>query len=140
MRQVRKRRLRSAICLPPANRRQGGHQAPAPDAPSPTLFAVSYDQASGVNQLNRIKRMISVAKSKNGVNGEFKLENADDPLLTARPCHIPAATIWRRFRCREAAILLAPYVCAGNAGANLGDGRTAPDHGKTTVPLGSEGK
>ena len=51
--------------------------------PESNIVAVDYDPgASEVNQLNRIKLMISVAKEnyKNGVNGEFKLENADDPV------------------------------------------------------------
>ncbi len=52
--------------------------------PESNIVAVDYDPgASEVNQLNRIKLMISVAKEnfKNGQGRDFKLQNADDPTL-----------------------------------------------------------
>ncbi len=52
--------------------------------PESNIVAVDYDPgASEVNQLNRIKLMISVAKEnfKNGHGRDFKLQNADDPTL-----------------------------------------------------------
>ena len=52
--------------------------------PESNIVAVDYDPgASEVNQLNRIKLMISVAKEnfKNGRGGDFKLQNADDPTV-----------------------------------------------------------
>ena len=52
--------------------------------PESNIVAVDYDPgASEVNQLNRIKLMISVAKEnfRNGAAGGFHLENPDDPTL-----------------------------------------------------------
>ena len=52
--------------------------------PESNIVAVDYDPgASEVNQLNRIKLMISVAKEnfRNGAAGGFQLENPDDPTL-----------------------------------------------------------
>ena len=55
--------------------------------PESNIVAVDYDPgASEVNQLNRIKLMISVAKEnwREG-HGEFRLENAEDPTRSGRP-------------------------------------------------------
>ena len=56
--------------------------------PKSNIVAVDYDPgASEVNQLNRIKLMISVAKENfreqqaAGGEGQFRLENPDDPTL-----------------------------------------------------------
>ncbi|MGI6229866.1 MAG: acyl-CoA dehydratase activase-related protein [Tractidigestivibacter sp.] len=52
--------------------------------PESNIVAVDYDPgASEVNQLNRIKLMISVAKEnfKNEKDGTFRLSNPDDPTL-----------------------------------------------------------
>ena len=51
--------------------------------PESNIVAVDYDPgASEVNQLNRIKLMISVAKENFRNNrGGFRLENPDDPTL-----------------------------------------------------------
>ena len=52
------------------------------DHPESNIVAVDYDPgASEVNQLNRIKLMISVARENLSRDGEFKLANADDPTL-----------------------------------------------------------
>ncbi|MDO4536856.1 MAG: 2-hydroxyacyl-CoA dehydratase, partial [Coriobacteriales bacterium] len=65
--------------------------------PESNIVAVDYDPgASEVNQLNRIKLMISVAKEnfKNGAS--FKLDNPDDPTTTgmdAGPIHLSAAQV-----------------------------------------------
>ena len=50
--------------------------------PESNIVAVDYDPgASEVNQLNRIKLMISVAKEnfRNNRGGGFRLENPNDP-------------------------------------------------------------
>ena len=48
--------------------------------PSSNIVAVDYDPgASEVNQLNRIKLMISVAKENYRNSGQFRLENEADP-------------------------------------------------------------
>ena len=105
--------------------------------PESNIVAVDYDPgASEVNQLNRIKLMISVAKEnyKNGVNGEFKLENADDPVTND-------ATMPYTGRDKfglDSVVREGGHSCSSHrvsaleaTGANLGDlGRTAPDHGK----------
>lgn len=105
--------------------------------PESNIVAVDYDPgASEVNQLNRIKLMISVAKEnyKNGVNGEFKLENADDPVTNE-------ATMPYTGRDKfglDSVVREGGHSCSSHhvsaleaTGANLGDhGRTAPDHGK----------
>ena len=50
--------------------------------PESNIVAVDYDPgASEVNQLNRIKLMISVAKENFKENGGFKLQNDDDPTM-----------------------------------------------------------
>ena len=52
--------------------------------PESNIVAVDYDPgASEVNQLNRIKLMISVAKEnfRNNRGGGFRLENPNDPAL-----------------------------------------------------------
>ena len=52
--------------------------------PESNIVAVDYDPgASEVNQLNRIKLMISVAKENFRQNrgGGFRLENPDDPTV-----------------------------------------------------------
>ena len=52
--------------------------------PEANVVSIDYDPgASEVNQLNRIKLMISVAKEnfRNGAAGGFHLENPDDPTL-----------------------------------------------------------
>ncbi|WP_058271008.1 2-hydroxyacyl-CoA dehydratase [Olsenella massiliensis] len=48
--------------------------------PESNIVAVDYDPgASEVNQLNRIKLMISVAKENHRAGGEFKIVNPNDP-------------------------------------------------------------
>ncbi|MGN0085592.1 MAG: CoA activase, partial [Atopobiaceae bacterium] len=65
--------------------------------PESNIVAVDYDPgASEVNQLNRIKLMISVAKEnfKNGRSESFHLENPDDPVTNESM--LPRAVYHRR--------------------------------------------
>ncbi len=65
--------------------------------PESNIVAVDYDPgASEVNQLNRIKLMISVAKEnfKNGRSESFHLENPDDPVMNESM--LPRAVYHRR--------------------------------------------
>jgi predicted CoA-substrate-specific enzyme activase len=55
--------------------------------PESNIVAIDYDPgASEVNQLNRIKLMISVAKENFKNGGSFKIENPEDPTVSETEC------------------------------------------------------
>ena len=107
-------------CLPNHIVGKGMFRALRTRYPEANIVAVDYDPgASEVNQLNRIKLMISVAKEnyKNGVNGEFKLENADDPVTNdATMPYTGRDKFGLDSVVREGGqlLLFAPHVCTGS--------------------------
>ena len=115
--------------------------------PQSNIVAVDYDPgASEVNQLNRIKLMISVAKENFKNGGEFKVANTEDP--TEREWVAPAGVTARRHEgeledslVNEGADPGAAYAAYGavpTAADGQGDGGKTYGRGEGRIHLSGE--
>ena len=99
------------------------------------IVAVDYDPgASEVNQLNRIKLMISVAKENFKNGGAFRIENANDPTTSVVMPYVDETSSHRRHRgelgdslVNEGAVVSGGYAAYGapaseDGGATYGRG------------------